>query len=437
MTKYCIVYIIVMFAACLWCRDAKGNEDETFRFALPEFDKEYTLPETQYSPPRNNVGQYIDTGALLAALILASWIVLKSRSRTLLYLLMACSVIYFGFWKKGCICPVGVLQNISMALFDSEYGIPLVLTLIFILPLLFTLFFGRTFCGGVCPLGGVQDMLSLKPLKVPGWLEHILGVFPYIYLGLAVLFASLGAGFVVCRYDPYVTLFRFSGNLSSFYLTISFLVIGIFIARPYCRYLCPYGALLKLVSRFTKYHASITPDECVKCRLCEESCPFGAIREPSPEQEMEPRKKGTKRLALMLILLPFVITAGIGVGNILHIPFSKVHHTVNLAEQINLEKIDQTSASTLESDAFRTTGVSSEELNEEAEKVRGKFKTGSIIFGVFVSLVLWSKMFALSVTRKREGYEPDRMKCVSCARCFKSCPREHKRLKELKKDKNG
>jgi NAD-dependent dihydropyrimidine dehydrogenase PreA subunit len=41
--------------------------------------------------------------------------------------------------------------------------------------------------------------------------------------------------------------------------------------------------LLSLGSRFAWRHATITPDECVVCSLCEDSCPFNAIEQPTPE----------------------------------------------------------------------------------------------------------------------------------------------------------
>ncbi len=54
-----------------------------------------------------------------------------------------------------------------------------------------------------------------------------------------------------------------------------FLVIGLFIGRPYCRYLCPYGALLRPLSRLSRWHVRIPPEECINCRLCADACPYG------------------------------------------------------------------------------------------------------------------------------------------------------------------
>ena len=53
--------------------------------------------------------------------------------------------------------------------------------------------------------------------------------------------------------------------------------MGMFVGRAYCRYLCPYGALLALLSRLSWRGVTITPDKELDCGLCEEACPLGAI----------------------------------------------------------------------------------------------------------------------------------------------------------------
>lgn len=206
------------------------------RFPPPNFDSGYELPVTTVQKPRAGLYEYLDVTVLLIALSLASYLGLKKRSRRGIFLLGIFSLIYFGFWRKGCVCSIGTIQNVTLGLFESSYTVPVTVTIFFILPLIFTLFFGRTFCAAVCPLGAIQDVVALRPVKIPSWLEQALGLFAYVYLSAAVLFAATGSAFIICQYDPFISFFRRTGSLNMFMLGASFLLIGIFVGRPYCRY---------------------------------------------------------------------------------------------------------------------------------------------------------------------------------------------------------
>ena len=238
------------------------------------------LPATTTPPARALALEYLDVAVLAAALGLATWLVYKRRSRKGLVALSIFSLLYFGFWRKGCICAIGSVQNVALALFDRGYAVPLAALAFFVLPLALALFGGRTFCAGVCPHGALQDLVLLKPVKVPAWLEQGLSVLPFIYLGAGVLFAATGSAFIICQYDPFVPIFRLSGRTLMVLSGVALLVLGMFVGRPYCRFLCPYGALLKLGAIVAKWRVRVTPDYCTQCRLCEASCPFGAMREP-------------------------------------------------------------------------------------------------------------------------------------------------------------
>lgn len=246
----------------------------------------YATPDVQRPLPRGAWWNVIDMVLLATALGLSSWIVLKRRSRNWLVVLTIGCLLYFGFYREGCICPIGAIQNISVALVDSSYAIPMVAIVFFFLPLVFALFFGRVFCGGVCPLGAMQDLTLLKPVEVPRRWDKYLGLLKYVYLVVALWYATgvaLGIGptggqdFIICRFDPYVGFFRFTGSAGVLFYGGALLVLGLFVGRPYCRYLCPYGALLSILSRVAWRGVSITPDKELDCGLCTEACPLGAI----------------------------------------------------------------------------------------------------------------------------------------------------------------
>jgi ferredoxin len=251
------------------------------RFPPPDFtETSHQIPATTAPGARAIFFQYLDVAVLAAALGMATWLVLGKRSRRWVLVLYIFSVGYFGFYRNGCVCSIGSLQNVALALGDSSYALPAAVLAFFALPLAFALFAGRVFCAGVCPHGALQDLVLLKPVKVPTWLENGLSVLPFVYLGAGVLFAATGSSFIICQYDPFIPIFRMSGRALMVLSGAGLLVLGLFVGRPFCRFLCPYGALLKIAASVAKWGVEITPDNCSKCRLCEEVCPYGAVRPP-------------------------------------------------------------------------------------------------------------------------------------------------------------
>jgi NosR/NirI family nitrous oxide reductase transcriptional regulator len=262
--------------------DAQWQYQREVDVAPPDEDigSGYVTPAVQRPLPRAAWWNVVDMAALGVALGLSTWLVLRQRSRRWFVVLVIGSLLYFGFYREGCVCAIGAIQNVSVALVDPTYTLPLVVIVFFFLPLVLALLFGRVYCGGVCPLGALQELVLLRPVQVPRRLDKVLGLFPYVYLGLAVWFAIRPAAdrdFVICRFDPFVGFFRFAGPADIMIFGGALLVLAIFIGRPYCRYLCPYGALLALLSRFAWRGVTITPDKELDCGLCAESCPYGAI----------------------------------------------------------------------------------------------------------------------------------------------------------------
>jgi len=240
----------------------------------------YKLPAVEKPLPRDAWLQVLDVAMLAAAMGVSVWIVLRRRSRKWLVGLAIGSLAYFGFYREGCICPIGSIQNVAVALVDPKYSIPMVVTATFFLPLVVAVFFGRAFCGGVCALGAMQELVLLRPVEVPRRLDRALGLLRYVYLGLAILVAvrpALGRDFLICRFDPFVGFFRRTGAPHMLIIGGVFLVAGMFIGRPYCRYMCPYGGLLEWCTRLARRGVTITPDKELDCGLCAEACPYGAI----------------------------------------------------------------------------------------------------------------------------------------------------------------
>ena len=401
-----------------------GNAQQ--RFPKPEFETGYEQPDPATPEPRVQALEYFDVVLLLAVLSLATWLALHKRSRRGILWLSVFTLAYFGFYRNGCICPIGSIQNVTLSLFDPAYKISITVLLFFLLPLVFALFFGRTFCAGACPLGAIQDLLIIKPVSVSPWVRKAVAFIPHVYLGLAVLFAATGTDFIICRYDPFVGIFRMDGPVTMILLGAAFLGLGMIFARPYCRTFCPYGVLLGLMSRFSRRHLSITPSECIQCKLCSDSCPFDAIEAPTDEKIRTPGlvKQSMKRYVLIGLLLPVFVVAGGWMVSRSHVMLSRAHQDVHLAELLISSPDLKNDTENLDIQAFLESGQSMEQLVEEASLIRSRFHRGTWILGGYLGLVLGIMLMNQYLIRKKEDYTPHKGDCFSCGRCMDYCPVE-------------
>ncbi|MCL2435378.1 MAG: 4Fe-4S binding protein [Lentimicrobiaceae bacterium] len=347
------------------------------RFPRPDFESGYVYPEQHFFTPNEALWSYIDIALLVLLMGFVAWAVLKKQIRWPVMLTSVISIAYFGFFRHGCVCSIGAVQNVALGLASDSYTISLFVLLLFILPIIFTLFFGRVFCAGVCPIGALQEVVNIKNYKLSKAVTGILSIFPWIYLGFAVLFAVTNNGFIICRYDPFVGIFRLGGELPLLLFGILLLIVSVFTGRPFCRFICPYGAILSLFARVSFRQVKITKKECINCQLCHNACPVDAIRPPYDNIVKENRSTGVKRILRYIVFLPFMVMAGATVMYMLGDKFGK--------------------------------------MNEE-------FQIWSGITGAFIGLVIGLTLINLSTKRTRKYYEIEDTDCVCCGRCFRYCP---------------
>lgn len=191
-------------------------------------------------------------------------------------------------------CPIGSLQAVLGGRNHnfSFYVIGLIM--------LFGLVLGRVICGFLCPFGLVQDLLHRIPaprLRVPEKPDRALRWLKYAVL---VLFVVLLPIFLTNKYGigaPYFCKYicpagilegafpllakneSLRAGLGALFnwklgILIAVLVLSVLIHRPFCKYLCPLGALYGLFNRFSLYRMSVDGDKCVGCGKCARVCPM-------------------------------------------------------------------------------------------------------------------------------------------------------------------
>ena len=390
------------------------------RFPKPDFTSDYQYPEIIHGVPWETFWSWLDVLLLIALMGVVVWAVHHKPNRRVIFLVSIFSVLYYGLFRTGCICSIGSVQNVALALADSGYKMPLVVLFLFLLPLVFTFFFGRVFCAGVCPMGALQELVNVRNFRISRAVSSALSIIPWIYLSFAILYAATRSQFIICRFDPFIGIFRFSGDVGMIVFGVLLLVLSVFVGRPFCRFLCPYGALMGVVGSVSLRRVEVTRKTCINCTLCHNACPVDAIHSPYTYKGNEKRQTGMRRVLLYLTLVP-LLTIGCGLAlstqsEKLSLAHRDVYLYTLLQADIDAEQMPD------EVEAFHEMGRSMDELEASVEDVRNSFYKWSWFAGALIGFVLGCKLVRLSVKRTRKTYEIEPSACVACGKCFDYCP---------------
>ena len=392
------------------------------RFPKPDFTSGYQYPDILHGAPNEQLWNVLDIVLLVGMMLVVAWAAYRRRSRAVIYGTSIVSVGYFGFFRSGCVCSVGSIQNVVMAAVSSDYSLPWYVLLLFMLPILAALLFGRVFCAGVCPLGALQELVNVRNFRLARPVAAALSVIPWIYLAFTILYAATRSQFLICRLDPFVGIFRLGGDVGMISFGIILLVMSIFIGRPFCRWLCPYGALLSVCGSLSWKKLEITSKGCINCALCALSCPVDAILSPQNSRAKEERRKGVNRIIVFALLLPLLTLAGAMLMGGQSEALSLAHKDVYLYELLLQQQAQPDMEVPLEVETFHALGGKMEELKTKVDDVRSDYKLYAHLAGALIGFVIGFKLLKLSLKRSRRTYEISSARCTMCGKCFNYCP---------------
>lgn len=186
------------------------------------------------------------------------------------------------------ICPFGgvvsIYQFVTTGTFVKKvHESALVLMVIsFFLAVLF----GPILCGWVCPFGSIQEWFGKIGNKIfmkkynkfiPSNIDKYLRFLRYGVLAW-VIYMTANSGYLIFQdIDPYYALFNFWSSevsLIGIGVLLVTLLLSLFVERPWCKYVCPFGAFLGIFNLFRIFKIKRNSNTCISCNLCDKSCPM-------------------------------------------------------------------------------------------------------------------------------------------------------------------
>lgn len=214
-----------------------------------------------------------------AALALTSFF---KKSEKLKWITMGIAVIYLGFFRSQLITVVNIFGLTVWNLPEFRHNMTWYLFATF--TIVTTVLWGRVYCGRVCAFGAMTQLMDkVVPqrlrFEVPKKLEQRANYIKYGLLGIAVLYFLITRDISIYRYIEPFWMFSLQARIG-FWIGLAVLLIAtVFVRNLYCRFLCPVGAFLGLLSNLTVFRIKRW-SECNSCKICEKTCEWGAIRGP-------------------------------------------------------------------------------------------------------------------------------------------------------------
>jgi polyferredoxin len=187
--------------------------------------------------------------------------------------------------------PIGALMSLKLwiteGIFDPTHPAALV---IFSAALLLAVMLKKSFCSLICPVGTLSDgvwkigrNLFGRNFRIPGYIDYPLRSIKYLLMAFfiyAIIIQMNPAAIAMFMDTPYwkisdIKLLKFFTNMSTTTMAtlILLFVFSLFYKNFWCRYLCPYGGLLGLLSMISPVKIRRDASKCIDCGLCSKNCP--------------------------------------------------------------------------------------------------------------------------------------------------------------------
>jgi polyferredoxin len=218
----------------------------------------------------------------LAAVVALALVSFFRKSPSLKLAALGATLVYLGLVKSQLISIVNLFAVLDWNLPLVRYNLGWYLLAIF--TILSTVLWGRLYCGRLCAFGALTQLMDrVVPAgwrrELPPRIERHATKVKYGVLAAAVAYFLVTRDRSIYRYIEPFWMFGFHASPVLWVALGLLLTATVFVRNLYCRYLCPIGAALGVLSNLTVFRIKRWK-ECNTCRICEKACEWGAIKGP-------------------------------------------------------------------------------------------------------------------------------------------------------------
>ena len=220
--------------------------------------------------------------ALVTGFLALALVSFFRKSVRLRFVTFVAAVGYLGFAKSTLLSVTDIFRLADLSLPIFKYNLSWYLFAGFAMAS--TVLWGRLYCGRICAFGAMtQIMDAVVPARfrvsVPLKVEVHANRIKYGLLAAVLAYFLVTRDVSIYQYVEPFWMFGLFGTTAMWAGLAVLLVATVFVRNLYCRFLCPVGAMLGILSNVTVFRIKRWA-ECNTCKICEKTCEWGAIRGP-------------------------------------------------------------------------------------------------------------------------------------------------------------